>query len=267
MSLWRNLQLQLKLVTLSSNYRISMIFELQHIKYLIFWREIWTTHINKVSKRPNNIDLGKLSLTRSLFAIKFAKLFENNIVIANVDEWSMNYKSSDCYSWRKRRSNGDLRALPFKGSISIILWIFSNGTYFLAIIQNTVNSSILCQYLQIIEDWINKTLAFKDKRIVFLLDNWPIHRSKQAANTMKRSKMDFMFLPGYSPQLAPIELSFNTFKKRLYRDWRSELTNLNDIGAFDRIRTWITLFTRTEIKSYFSIFFRQVKFYLHNSIE
>ena len=220
-----------------------------------------------MSKRPSNIDFEKLSLTRSLFSIKFAKLLENSMIIGNVDEWWVNYKSGDSYSWCKRGSNIELKTLPFKGSISIILCIFSNGAYFWSMVQNTVNSSIFYQYMIIIEDWISRTPTFRDKKIVFLLDNWPSHRSKLTALHIKESKMSYLFLPSYSPQLAPVELSFNTFKKRLYDSWRSTQTNLNEVGAFDKIRISISQFTGEEIRKYFSSFFKQAKFYLNNSIQ
>ena len=135
-------------MTSGSSCRISTILLLHPIKYPTFWRKTWIIRINKVSKRPNNIDLGKLSLVRSLFVIKLTKLLEDDIIIGNVDEWLVNYKSGDCYSWWKRGAGVELRTLPFKGSISVILWIFSNGTYFWSIIQNTVNSLIFCQYLK-----------------------------------------------------------------------------------------------------------------------
>ena len=206
-------------------------------------------------------------MTRSLFSIKFARLLENNMIIGNIDECWVNYKSGDSYSWGRRGSNIELNTLPFKGSISIILCIFSNGAYFWSILQNTVNSPIFFQYMTIVEDWISKTPIFQDKKIVLLLDNWQRHRAKRAVIHMKYSKINYLFLPSYSPQLAPVELSFNTFKRRLYDDWRFNQTNLTEVAAFDKIRASISRFTCEEIKKYFSAFFEQVKFYLNNSIQ
>ena len=188
------------------------------------------------------------------------------MVIANIDEWSVNYQWGDSYSWWRKGSNIELRALPFKGSISIVLWIFSNGTYFWSAIQKTVNSSIFCQFLKMIEDWTTKNSIFDGKTIIAMLDNWPSHRAQATNKIMKASKLNYLFLPSYSPQLAPVELWFNTFKRRLTREWKWGLTNLKDIGAFDKVRAAISLFTSEEIKKYFSIFYEQVKFYLDNSI-
>ena len=235
-------------------------------KYYEYWKRIWDDIINRISKRPNNTDLRKLSFWKSLFAIKFSNLLDNDVVIANIDEWSVNYQSGDSYSWWRKGTNKELRALPFKGSISIILWIFSNGAYFWSAIQRTVNSSVFCQFLKMVEDWTTKTRIFEGKMIITILDNWPSHRARATVKVMKKSTLNYLFLPSYSPQLAPVELSFNTFKKRLIRDWKRDLTNLRDIGAFDKVRAAISKFTSEEIKKYYSIFYEKVKFYLDNSI-
>ena len=243
-----------------------MVFSLQFIKYIEYWSWACVTLTNKVSKRPNNVDLAKLSLSRSLFAIKFTKLLEEDMIIANVDEWLVNYKSGDGYSWWKRGTSVELKSLPFKGSISIIFWIFSNGAYFWSIIQRTVNSSIFCQYLKMVSDWISRKVIFESKRIILILDNWSSHRAKSTKQVMNASKLNYLFLPSYSPQLAPVELSFNSFKGRLSKQWRGTVTDLNDIGAFEKIGISVNLFTKEEIRRYFVIFFEQLKFNFCNSI-
>ena len=166
----------------------------------------------------------------------------------------------------RKCTNIELRSLPFKGSISIILWIFSNGAYFWSKIKRTVNSLIFCQYLEMIEDWTTTNSIFEGKTIIAMLDNWPSHRANATGQIMKKSKLNYLFLPSYNPQLAPVELSFNTFKKRLIKECKWSLTNLNDIAAFDRIRVAFSAFTSEEIKKYFSIFYEQIKLYLDNSI-
>ena len=125
-----------------------MIFVLQSKKYTTYWSWAWVTLTNKAKKKLNGVDLAKLSLSRSLFAIKFTKLLEEDMIVANVDEWLVYFKSGDWYSWWKRGKSVELKLLPFNGLISIIFRIFSNGAYFWSIIQNTVNSSIFCQYLK-----------------------------------------------------------------------------------------------------------------------
>ena len=146
-------------------------FLLPFIKYYEYLKRIWDDLINKISKRPNNTDLRKLSFWRSLFAIKFSNLFDNDVVITNIDEWFVNYQSEDSYSWWRKGANKKLRALPIKWSYSIIHWIFSNGAYFWSAIQMTVNSSVFCQFLKMVADGSTKTRIFYGKMINTILDN------------------------------------------------------------------------------------------------
>ena len=92
-----------------------MVFVLQSKKYTTYWSWARITLTNKTNKRPNGVDLVKLSLSRNLFAIKFTKLLEEDMIVANVDEWLVNYKSEDLYLWRKRGTSVELKSLPFIG--------------------------------------------------------------------------------------------------------------------------------------------------------
>ena len=83
---------------------------------------------------------------------------------------------------------------------------------------------------------------------------------------MRTSKSEYLFLPGYSPQLAPVELAFNTFKKRLNRECRNKSISLKSIEAFKTVNSALSPFTRDEIKSYFSNLYAEVKNYLDSSI-
>ena len=54
---------------------------------------------------------------------------------------------------------------------------------------------------------------------------------------MRTSKFEYLFLHGYSPQLAPVELAFNTFKKRLNKECRNKSINLKSIEAFKTVNS------------------------------
>ena len=59
-----------------------------------------------------------------------------------------------------------------------------------------------------------------------------------------------MFLPAYSPEFAPIELFFNTFKCRLAHQCKNQTVNLSkDIGTRN-IKETLATFTRKEVISY-----------------
>ena len=193
----------------------------------------------------------RISLSRNLFVIKFTKMLENDIVIANIVDWIVNYKSGDSYSWGKRGISAELKSLLFKGSMSILLWIFSTGAYYWSIIQSSVNSSIFSQYLKMMSDWINNKKVFEERRIVYILDNYPSHRANETKQVMKVLNLYYLFFPSYSLQLAPVELCFNTFKQRLNSEWKGTIMNLNNIESFEKIGKTIKFFAGEKIRKYF----------------
>ena len=68
-----------------------------------FIRKIMKNKLNlsykKVKPRPNNIDMNKLKLIRALFAFKFAKLLNEDTLIINIDQSSINRHIKSNRSW------------------------------------------------------------------------------------------------------------------------------------------------------------------------
>ena len=184
------------------------------------------------------------------------------MVLASVDEWTITYKNGLSYSWRIKGQELELNTLPYQGSISLILWILSNGLYFWTIIQNYVNSDIFTQFLSYFEVWMSKQATILGKRVLWLLDNCSSHRSKDALLIMKNSNIDYLFILVYSPQLAAVELAFNTLKRRINRSSLGKTIKLRSIEGFDSVYTGIKSFSKNEIASYFTQLYDQISDYL-----
>ena len=97
--------------------------------------------INKISSRTIKHDLKKLLSWRVLFWIKFIKLFDDNVIIANIDECDLNHKIGRLYSWVPKGSEAELKTLPFVDSKSMILWMLSNDYYFWSIVESNINKA------------------------------------------------------------------------------------------------------------------------------
>ena len=123
------------------------------------------------------------------------------------------------YSWVPKGSDAELKTLPFVGSKSMILWILSNGYYFWSIIEGNINQNIFCQFIQHLEKFLINQKFGESKKIIFLIDNWTSHRGRKAQLAMKNSTQKYIFLPRYSPQLAPVELAFNCIKSTICKIW------------------------------------------------
>lgn len=59
--------------------------------------------------------------------------------------------------------------------------------------------------------------SYKDKKLILILDNGSIHRSKKVRKFLKKhSWLQLYFLPPYSPEYNPIERFWNWLKKKIY---------------------------------------------------
>jgi transposase len=50
-----------------------------------------------------------------------------------------------------------------------------------------------------------------------ILDNHPVHRARKVLAFLKRHRINYVFLPTYSPELNPIEEAWSKFKHALKR--------------------------------------------------
>lgn len=56
-----------------------------------------------------------------------------------------------------------------------------------------------------------------DKKMMIILDNGPIHKSKKVQNFVQRNSwVELFFLPPYSPEYNPIERFWHWLKNKIY---------------------------------------------------
>ena len=159
--------------------------------------------------RPNSVNLKKLVLWRILYWVKFTKNIDSETLIANVDESTISRHSQIFYSWSRRGQSREFKCMPFTGSINLILTILSNGSWFCLIINQTMNSDRFLKYMQKFTEWISSKAYFGYRKLIIMMDNWAIHRNKKNLAIMSQPGHQVMFIPPYSPQLAPVEMWFS----------------------------------------------------------
>ena len=182
--------------------------------------------------RRFDLDQNRLSYLRILYSVRLTKQLNENILLINIDEVSFSTEVFNDRSWLKRGINWEIFSQKYSGSISIILAISSEGDYYAAALKTRLNSIAFTEFLQMIDSWIKMHNLNNNKRVLVLIDNCPIHRSLQTINYMKTANQWFMFLPVYTPSLAPVELIFASLKHRISCMDTNEIVNWNsDKGA------------------------------------
>ena len=137
--------------------------------------------------------------------------------------------------------------------------IFSNGLWYAMLTNSTTNSEIFNHYLIKMNDWINKNKLFGYSKVIILLNNWPYHKSKRTIDKIKNINLNLMFLPPYSPSLAPIELIFGLIKQRLCKQLVGAKLNLNSKDVPKKIFDVIKNIDRQCVIKTFIKFYEELK--------
>ena len=213
----------------------------------------------RCSSRPSSINIDRINLMRKIFWINFADIIDNNALIANWDEWSITRNTKLNYSWSKSSFNQEFLNKSFAGNKSIIITIFANGWWFVLISNSNTNAEIFEFYLKKLNCWLVSKDLFGYQKLWLTLDNWSYHKGKKIVKLMRSFNWNTLFLPPYSPSLAPIELAFGYLKKMLAKKWRGDRLNLNTKGANQHILTEMKKLTKPKICSLFRHFYKDLR--------
>ena len=179
----------------------------------------------KGSKRTINIDSNRLSYLRILYSIRLSKQIDENVLLINIDGVNFSPNVLNCRSWLKRGTSWEIFNKKFSGAVSLIWAISSERDYLAASLNKTLDSNIFIEFLKMIEHWILSNNQTEESKVIILLDNWSIHKSEKSVQYMRQTPFRYMFLPHYSPTLAPIELVFAKLKKTASDFYTNEVTD------------------------------------------
>ena len=65
-------------------------------------KEKWNLSFSRWRSRPNNVDLEKVKISRSLFCTKFSQMVNKKSLIINIDESSISRSTKIDYTWSKK---------------------------------------------------------------------------------------------------------------------------------------------------------------------
>ena len=62
----------------------------------------------KCATRPNNDDLNRIKILRSMYWIQFTEVLQNNTLVINIDEWVISSSTKNNYSWSINGQNKEI---------------------------------------------------------------------------------------------------------------------------------------------------------------
>ena len=105
--------------------------------------------------------------------------------------------------------------------------------------------------MMFLDEWIWDKKDFNYDSVICILDNWISHKSATSIRWILSLKTKWIFIPPFSPMLAPVELAIRSLKTRIKRKIRTKRVNLNKLESRNEILECLKLFTNNEIKGYY----------------
>ena len=167
----------------------------------------------RVKSRSTSVNLNKIKLIRSLFAVKLSKEITVKTLLIHIDESSINKFVKTNYSWGCKGKPIEWKNSSFTGSISWILAICSNGSWLCMLVSNIIDSVSFIWFINILSNWIKSNDNFKNNEVAIMLDNWSVHKSQLSQILFKKHTFKILYILAYSGELAPIEMSFSLLKR------------------------------------------------------
>ena len=114
-------------------------------------------------------------------------------------------------------------------------------------------------FIKTLNSWICSQKQFGFKKLLYILDNCPSHKSNATIKIFTKLNLKIKFLPAYSPNLAPIELWFGFLKQKLTRLSRSKNIKLDSVESDSKLFTALRCLTKELNKAYFSKLYDEIK--------
>ena len=184
---------------------------------------------------------------KSIFSSRLlVQILEKKLII-NIDESVFNRDLKQSYSWLPKGITSQIINTVATGRWSIIAAVLSNGEFLAIVFDDTGNAEKFSNFLKILKYAISNTWMKEESEWIIVLDNASIHHSNLTLKTTRNAGFNMMFLPAYSPSLAPVEFFFRMIKNEMRKSihtkeiWFNKLEDRIEIyNAFMYCeKTWI----------------------------
>ena len=206
----------------------------------------------KASSRPSQASSWLNKIYKLLFCIEFANNLDNFDVLVNIDEVIFSRWTKFNYTWMKKGNQNISYNSNFSGSLALIGAITSYGDCFYSYLNSKNNAKTFISFMKDLIDWLTLDLKIESRIIILIMDNSPIHTSKDWMKFFRDQNCKFILFSPYCPQFAAIELMFHILKRRLWIQSKQEIIPFNKPNVIKAIRDALAKFSPHEIVSYWS---------------
>ena len=135
-----------------------------------------------------------------------------------VDEFHVSMKSSTLYNWSLKGYLAIISVDPDTWIMSFVVALSRKRIEGILASNRSIDSSMFKWFMQDVVNLKNKERDNANK-FWFIMDNSPIHCSIERKDFMKNSKVRWITIPPYSPQLNAAEKLIGLVKVKLLQKW------------------------------------------------
>ena len=177
----------------------------------------------RITSRPLNLDVERQHYVKVLFAVALTKRIKDAKLLINVDESTLSKETKNNYTWTLKGVPASAKNIKFSKSINLITAIWSSGSLYTAVTKGTTDSHSFKCYLERLINDVKVTEDIDPSEIWLILDNAPIHQANIILEYIESSKLRWVFLPQYCPELAPVETAFAILKQKAWMNANREI--------------------------------------------
>ena len=223
-----------------------------------FMKEEAKLTFKKVKQRPSSVNFAKIKESRRLFASKLGKLLTWETLVINIDESFINRHIKNSYSWSEKGIQKEAKSIIFSVNVSLVLALCSNGDWICLLTNTTIESNKFVNFIEVIQQWLQKYDNFGYNEVMYLLDNWPYHKNRASLSKLKKLHATIMFLPAYTPHYAPVEVWFSIVKNFLRSKCSNRNITLNLKHNYQLMHKALSLLKRVTVISLFRKVLRKI---------
>ena len=215
----------------------------------------------KASPRPIQINIKIIQRLKILFSIILTKQLDRITWVMNIDESSFSRLTKQNYTWLLKGIPGRVKSIQFSRSINLITAISSTGASYSAFARKTTDSDWFIWFLQKLLKETEIQERINRRAILLILDNAPCHQSKKVTGYLEEMQINYIFLPQYSPDLAPVELFFGRVKQ-LVKGCQKRNINLNRFEGIDLVTSQIKVLDKPCVRRIWEHLYLRLCYYL-----
>ena len=170
-----------------------------------------------------------------MFWIQLLTAMKTSEYLINIDETSFTRLMKNEYSWIRIGENETINNIWFSSSMSMISAITSEGSTISWWVNGSINSDIFSKFIRNLKEFVMKKMKLQRDKVLLILDNASIHKSKSMRRLYLDEGLRVIFLPANAPELASIEKYFSIIKSRMLKESSGIQLNWRSNNAMEKL--------------------------------